>query len=119
MSAHRPARQKRQPGSGGLLHPGCALNSQKWAANHTYSSQTGCHYQRIRKSLGMGTNTVNSGRSRAGSNVDCRTTFSESEHSRPCNGDKAPGLVFEAYLALHPVRPSLAYYAACVRETEV
>ena len=59
-------KKKRQPGSGGLLRQGCALNSQKWAANHPYSSQTGCHYQRIRKSLGMGTNTVNSGRSLAG-----------------------------------------------------
>ena len=46
---------------------GCALNSQKWTPNPIlYSSQAGCHYQRIRKSLGMGTNTVNSGRSLAG-----------------------------------------------------
>ena len=63
---------------------GCALNSQKWTPNPIlYSSQAGCHYQRIRKSLGMGTNTVNSGRSLAGGNVGCRSTFPESEHSRP------------------------------------
>jgi len=37
----------------------------------------------VRKSLGNATNTVNSGRSRAGANVGCRTTFPETEHFRP------------------------------------